>query len=331
MIRFQITHLILVLFFATACSQYKYDLPPDQQSFAQEVIFSNKADIVLVIDNSSSMDVYQNKLSNEAAAMIDQLNSVGMDYHIAVITTDMSSFGTGGVFVGAPKFLTKSTANLKSVLTQRIKQGSTGNSQEQGINSLMKVLSSNYLNGEGRDFLRADALLAVIVLSNEDDHSTNGVGGSPVLTQPVKDYIDKLKPPFGKANARSWILNFIGVTEKDSICQTSPDGIYKEQGDKWLDLAKYSTGTISSICETSLASSIQNVQKRIVNFLTDFYMDREPVVESIIVRLNGVVVPKNATNGWDYLPSEKKIRFYGSYIPRASDRLTVDFTPKAAK
>lgn len=321
----------MILFLQIGCSQYKYDLPPDQQSFAQEVTFSNKVDIIMVIDNSSSMDVYQNKLSNEAVGMIDQLNASGMDYNIAVITTDMSSFGTGGVFLGAPKFLTKSTANLKSVLTQRIKQGSGGNSQEQGLNSLMKVLSSNYLNGEGREFLRTDALLAVITLSNEDDHSTNGVGGTPIATQTIKDYIDKLKPPFGKANARSWMLNFIGVTEKDSICQTSPDGIYKEQGDKWLDLAKYSTGSISSICETSLASSVQNIQKRIINFLTDFYIDREPVVESIVVRLNGVVVPKNATNGWDYLTNEKKIRFYGSYIPKASDRLTVDFTPKAAK
>ncbi len=313
------------------CSQYKYDLPPDQQNFAQEITFSNKVDIIMVIDNSSSMDVYQNKLSNEASAMIDQLNSVDMDYHIAIVTTDMSNFGTGGVFVGAPKFLTKSTANLKSALSQKIKQGSAGNSQEQGINSLMKVLSANYLNGEGRDFLRTDALLAIIALSNEDDHSTNGVGGSSVLTQPVKEYIDKLKPSFGRANLRSWMLNFIGVTEKDSICQTSSDGVYKEQGDKWIDLAKYSAGSISSICETSLASSIQNIQKRIVNFLTDFYLDREPVVESIVVRLSGIVVPKSSTNGWDYIAAEKKIRFFGSYIPKSSDRLTVDFTPKAAK
>ncbi len=306
----------------TGCSKQQYSLPDESQQFGQTVTYNNKADIVLMVDNSSSMLQYQSKLAAQVPAMINSLNALGMDYRIVVVTTDMRTNGSGGMFVGSPKILTRSTANLASVLSARVNQGETGSDLERGLDSIRSVLQTSYLSNEGAGFFRDDALLAVIALSNEDDYSSGSVAD-------YEAFFDTLKPKF-KGTTQAWMVNFIGVPNLASSCSTTLDSTYKEPGSRWIELANYSGGKVEAICDTSLAAAVDNVRKRIVEVLTDYHLSRKPKVETIVVKINGKTIPQSMTNGWEYIPNGYIVRFHGTAVPGATDSISVDFTPAEA-
>lgn len=300
-----------------ACNKQTYSLPETSEEFSQSIKYNNKVDIVLMVDNSSSMSTYQDRLASQAGSMITALNSYGMDYRLVVVTTDMRGGGNGGVFVGSPKVLTPATPNLSNVLTARIKQGNGGSDLERGLQSLETALKAE------TNFLREDALLAVLALSNEDDYSDFDINH-------YVQFFDTLKPKF-KGVTQAWLVNFIGVPSLSSNCTTALDGIYKEPGLRWIELANVSGGLNQPICDTTLALAVNNIRQRIVEVLTEYVLERKPLVDTIVVKINGVMIPQSTTNGWEYIPEGHRIRLHGNVVPTSSsDKITVDFKPAEA-
>jgi len=307
-----------------ACSSgVSFDLPQTSDNFGQSVTYNNKVDIVWIVDNSSSMLKHQQNLSNQIPDLVTKLNSLKMDYHMAVVTTSMGGTSPdGGRFIGSPKYVTAGTPDLVNNLKNRMIVGEAGSNNERGLESMENALSSGYLANEGRGFFRDDALLVVIALSDEDDKSA--------VSNPVSHYVnflDGLKQPWVDGT-RSWVFNFIGVLPTSTGCKTFND--YAEVGWTFVDIAKESGGVQESICTANLSTAITNIRARIYQILTDFKLSKIPVVESIVVKINGVVIPRSSVNGWDYIPANNSIRFYGSAVPAADASIKVDFKPKEA-
>lgn len=306
----------------TACGNgaaAKYDLDQVGQNFGQKILYNNKVDIVFIVDNSTSMSQHQNRLNSQIPSLVSALQSLKMDYHIVAISTSMGLDGNGGRFLGAPTVLTSSTGNLQSLLQQRIAMGDTGSNNERGLYSLETALGASYLAGEGKGFLRDDALLAVIELSDEDDKSGK-------TASYFANMLDKVKP-VGADGRKSWIFNFIGVLENSSACRTFND--YSEVGTVLMQLADISGGNKESLCSNSLSSAVSNIKARIVQILTDFYLKSRPIKNTLKIAVNGQLVSEDATNGWSYIEENGKfiIRFHGNAIPPADADIRVDFTP----
>ena len=314
--------ILAIAFIEAGCSKQQYSLPDQSQQFGQSVTYNNKVDVVMMVDNSSSMAQYQDKLAVQVPGMLNALNALGMDYRLVVVTTDMRSGGSGGMFLGSPKVLSVGSPNLASVLTARVRQGQTGSDLERGIESIRTVLSPSYLSGPGAGFLREDALLAIIALSNEDDYSSGSV-------DEIKTFFDTLKPKF-KGTTQAWMVNFIGVPNLASSCSTVLGGEYKEPGLRWIGLANASGGQVEAICDNTLAKAVDNVRKRIVEVLTDFHLGRAPKLDTLSVKTNGQVVPQSTVNGWEYIADGYIVRFHGTAVPGADDKIVIDFTPASA-
>lgn len=307
-----------------ACSAQKFSLPDESVNFPQSVSYNNKVDILWIIDNSTSMQQHQERLAAQIPALVSTLNSLKMDYQMAVVTTTLGGVANpdGGKFIGSPTYVTKNTPNLVNVLSSRMVLGQAGSNNERGLESMAKALSPSYLANEGRGFLRSDALLVVIALSDEDDKSA--------VSNPVNYYtnfLDSLKARWVDGS-RSWVFNFIGVLSASSQCRTFND--YAEAGLTFMELADVSKGTKQSICSNNLAGAVSNIRARIYQILTDFKLNRVPVVSSIVVKIAGVVVPRSTVNGWDYIPETNSVRFYGNAVPAADVVISVDFSPATA-
>jgi hypothetical protein len=299
-----------------ACSKQSYSLPETTEEHSQSITYNNKVDIIVMVDNSSSMSTYQDRLATQASAMISALNTYGMDYQIVVVTTDAAGT-SGSKFVGSPKILTRASTNLNSVLTARIKQGNGGSDLERGLQSIEQALAAE------TGFIRSDALLAILALSNEDDYSAFDVNH-------YLQFLNNLKPKFNGVT-QAWLMNFIGVPSLSSNCTTALDGIYKEPGLRWIELANASGGLVSPICETSLGQAVSNIRQRIVEVLTEFPLSRKPLVETIVVKVNGNLIPQNNDNGWEYIEEGYRIRLHGTAVPASSsDKISIDFKPAEA-
>ena len=313
----QVALWLLAGLMLAACNKQEFGLPATSQNFAASITYNNKVDIVLMMDNSSSMIQYQNKFSSQVSAMVNNLNSTGLDYHIAVVTTDMRTGGNGGKFIGSPAYVSNSTPNLVSTLQSHIAVGQLGSDLERGLDSVRAALQPAYLAGAGRGFLRDDALLAIVILTNEDDYSSDS-------TSSYEDFFDMLKPNFNNST-KGWILNFVGVVSLTAACSTTAD--YKEPGLRYMELADYTGGVKASVCDSSLAAAISNVHVRIVEILSEYPLKSVPNISTISVSLNGVSVPHDATNGWTYDSVANTIHFHGSYQPGVSDNVQVHYTP----
>ena len=184
---------------------------------------------------------------------------------------------------------------------------------------MFEALSADKLQFQNAGFLREKSLLVVIFLTNEDDQSVND------------DYIaflDSIKPPL-PSGERSWVAHFIGVLPNDSSCSTF-NGDY-QPGLKYLELVQESNGVAENICSADLRSALNAVKSRVIEFVTDFYLEREPKVESIKVFVNGVEVPQDANNGWTYIEELNAIRFHGDSIPKADAKVRIDYDPAGIK
>lgn len=316
-LRFLVLGVCALLF--VSCSKQTFTNPDQSQEFQQEVKFNNKVDILIMSDDTTSMSVHQQKLMNQVPAMLNSLNSSGMDYQIGVTGCSFQTGGSGGQLKGSPKFLSKNSPNLTTDLQNRI-YAVTNLNIEEGLWSVMKVLSPSYLAKEGAGFIRDDALLAILFLTNEDDYSTQ----SP---QQFIDAVDSLKRPFA-SGAPSWVANYIGILSIDESCVSLNPGV--EVGTRYLQVVDHTGGIKGTLCKADFAEAVTNVRVKISQLLTDYYLNRKPVESSIVVYVNGKVVLQNATNGWSYHSDGNFIRFNGSSVPLGQDSIKVDFTPAEA-
>ena len=326
-----LTFLVLALMsLATnGCNQQTFGLGSESQNFGQHVSYNTQVDLLWVIDTSSSMDRYQNQLAPQMGVLVNAMNQTGLDYQMAVTTMDMGSGGAKGKFVaaaGTPLVLTSRTPNLTQILSERIQLGGNGSPVERGLESMKAALSSPLASSSGLNagFLRPNAMLVVVFLSNEDDQSA---------TLDYAGFLDSIRPPLNVTGQRSWLAQFMGVTDADSSCKTSAwsQAGYSEVGAKYIALANASGGVSEAICDADLRRALTNVKSRILEVMTEYHLDRTPNLSTLAVYVNGLAIPQDATNGWTYYSATNSVRFHGTAVPPADSSIRIDYDPSGIK
>ena len=199
---------------STSCSGQKFGLDSTSAAFAQKASYISNVDILWVIDSSGSMTPRQAGLAANVPGFITNLNLTGLNYNMAVTTMDMSSAGAKGRFIaqaGTPTVLNAATPNLVATLQARLQPGATGSILEKGMDSVKAGLTTSMLAGANSGFMRSDAILVVIFLSDEDDKST--------VFDDVA-FFNSSHPPLVTGD-KSWVVQFLGVTPTDPTCKTS--------------------------------------------------------------------------------------------------------------
>jgi len=308
-----------------------FSLPSTSQNFTQKVTYNNKVDILFVVDNSKSMLQYQQRLSAKVPDLVNTLNSLKMDYQVAVTTTTMATdkqtYPMTRQILGDPKFLTSQNIQL---LAQRLIVGESGSDNERGLDSLAYVTGS-YAATFVPGFLRSDALFVVIFLGDENDNSTEFGNGD---SSDFINYMNRLKPPF-KEGGQAWIANYIGTIQNIS-CDIL--GGYVSVGKNYIRLVDASHGVKESICNPDLSAAVADIKARFIDQLTAYRLKEAPNKDSIVVKVDGVLISQDSVNGWtleteidtvtggtNYL-----IRFHGTAIPAADQGIQVEFTPAGA-
>jgi hypothetical protein len=333
-----------------------YSLLSDSNTFSQSSVSTQqqKIDILWVVDNSGSMSPFQQNLVQNFQSFIQNFSSKGLDFHIAVTTTDAylalpqflndstrSVFpdGVGSTHSGYP-IIDVNTPNLMTAFTTNASQGANGDGDERAFSSMKAALQ----NSANSAFKRDGSFLAVIILSDEDDFSDPNrpeaswlqSGGIPDHDyndpglETVASYMSFLDSYTGTTNTADRQYNVSAVTVLDNTClnshiSASPSTII---GQRYISLANQTNGVTADICSASYASALDAIQKQIIELSTQFRLSRLPVVSSIVVTVNGVVVAQDATNGWTYNSTVNSIVFHGTAIPAQGASINVAFDPQ---
>ncbi len=307
-----------------------FDILAAGQSTFQGSTANNKVDILWVIDNSGSMLTKQQNLANGFNSFSRVFVDKGFDFHMAIITSDMRTVGAGGQhgqFQGVPSVITNTTPNFATTFQSNVVVGNTGDSAAKELEAIQFALSAPNLNGVNAGFLRSDAHLAVIELSDadDDDSATDGYTTANTLS-----FLQALKPDVYDVINRTYKHNFtVSTVGVQSL--TDPDCApllpLIEVATKFISLTSSTNGSFASICKNDFSSGLSTISQTIAQAITSIPLARVPDVSTLSVTFNGSAVPNDPTNGYSYISSSNTIVFNGSFIPVANTSIAINYIP----
>jgi hypothetical protein len=267
-------------------------LPPDVRVDTHAQQSASKIDVLWVVDNSGSMAPRQENLAKNFQAFIDVFTRGQVDYRIGVTTTDI--FKTRGQFVGNPKIITPTTSNVAAAFANNIKVGIDGSPYEAGLEAAALALEeraklkqaqqaaiqmcvtackTNQACKDGCpakspiDFLRDDAYLYLIFVTDEEDESA----------EDVRYYWRNFETAKGIGNDGTVTTAAI-MGLKDNTCGAVEGARYKA-------MSELTGGEVGSICDTSFANTLKKLATNAVGLKRKFALQAKPNRETIEVKI----------------------------------------------
>ena len=263
-------------------------------------------DILFVIDNSGSMSSNQTNLKNNFGDFMSVFVSAGVDYHVALITTDDALF-VGNVIT------TASTDPITEFSDQIDLIGYHGSPIEKGLWYAYESTTSggDAEPGSSTGFFRTSARLVVVYVSDEPDVSTNTSsygGGSATMTP--SDYSSHLLSL--KASPDLVVAHAV-AGDYPSGCSTNGGAQF---GDGYYDVVTDLGGTFMSICAADWSVTMDTLARESMA-ITSFALSGHPIEDTISVEVDGA-----ASTDWIYYSSSNTIVFNTA----PADESTIDIT-----
>ena len=250
----------------------------------------SKMDIVFVVDDSASMEEEQSNLATNfpmfATLLQNYTNSDGehVDFRIAVTTTGRDihyTIDAGGVSLPSNEdgdngafrsncdvgraWLEPSDPSFNNALACRAGVGTGGPGIEMPLLMSKWALSDRIADGTNAGFLRDDALLGFVMLTDEDDASTTADNFTITITSPNPPsdfnpadeiaFLDSLK-----GHRSRWAA---GVIAGESSCSSSfGDAVEASRLKQFVQMANADgsqQAVFSSICAGNLTSALNDV------------------------------------------------------------------------
>ena len=256
-----------------------------EESFVQ--VPMPKVDILWVIDDTASMAEEQEALADAFASFSTGLQLAGLAWQVGVVTTDIQT-EDAGILLGDPWIVTPTTVDPDAALADIVQVGTAGVAPEGGLGAAWLALSPPRIDDENRGFMRADAGLHVVVLSDDDDDSASVLGEDPTVA--FLDFVAALELTKGDQPVR---LSAI-VGDTPSGCTGGSRGITAQAGQAYVDVAMATGGIFASICEADFGAIVEDVATTSIAWPRRFSLQAEPQADTLRVEVDEV----RMDDGW---------------------------------
>jgi hypothetical protein len=293
--------------------------PPDVGTEIVEDVLKQgnpkQVDILWVVDNSSSMLAEQQKLTENFPSFIQYYRNSGLDWQIGVVSTDGHDPDHSGRLQGAAgyTFVDTRTPDPTGVFQQAASLGRDGHAQEEGLAAIQDALSAPLINGKNRGFYRPDALLSIIVVSDENDFSRN------LPPDDFEDWMFSLKPD-------PEMITFSAIVNFDDPCGPG------QNGRDYRQMVEATGGAEFDICTNDWTPILEQLGIRTAGLTRTFYLSQFPVEDSLVVWIEDLGEVFEFERGVDYEfdPVSNAIEFT-RYTPRSSAEIHVEYELYATK
>ena len=249
-------------------------------------------DVLVVVDNSGSMFDNQDRLATNAQSFmaVADFGASSVDYHMAVLTTDVESPEDAGNLRGTPRVMDRATA--PSQFPARARVGVDGSPYEQGLEAVRLALSPPLVTGANAGFLRDEAGLAIIVVSDEDD-------GGPLSVDSYLNFLRGLKAASGAS------VVVCAITGQVAGCRDNASGDTASPAQRYEYAVDQTGGISASICDPDWGTKLQRVGEAALLAGRRFTLTGRPDPATITVDVNNT--PR--TTGWSYDAAANQVRF----------------------
>ena len=278
-----------------------------KEIFTQNSFKEGDVDILWMIDNSGSMANKQKRLSESLGIFIDKFLNKNINFKMAITTSDGRT-AHNGKMIGDANKLTSSYLKLvgktefMSYFQSIVKVGTSGSGTEQGLKT-----SSTFFDRYATSFLRHDANLAVVEISDEEDQSETS----------VSVYLNKLFAL--KANI-GMIKIYSVVTKVLPDDHTLGDSI----GNRYIEATNI-TGGISSEIKNDFSTTLLDIGSSILTLIDSYALAEAPYNNAISVYVN----KREVKTGWTYDPISHSVKFSAGSVPAEGATIEINYKVKA--
>lgn len=256
---------------------------------------AGKADILIVDDNSRSMDAEQSKMARKFSSFVSALSDI--DYHIGVTTTDLDSkdFNMDGRLLpiaNVGKFISPSTIGASDAFLRTIQRPETAtcktsldscpSGNEQALGAAIRAMRQKDAANSG--FFRDRVDLTVVFLTDEDELSKR-----PSAATKPSQVLNAFDSAFG--GSKRFQAHAIVVVPGDQACldaqnaQVADVANASDYGTAAAELAAMTGGTVSSICDEDYAANLSAISENVRKLVSSFDLERAPIPGSVSVRI----------------------------------------------
>lgn len=279
-------------------------------------------DVLWIVDNSGSMGGNLNALANAFYVFINNFVTLGLDFQIGVITTDMDDPTQQGKIRG--DIITANTVNPINEFAAQVDQGAGGSGDERALDAAytaMETSSASSLIAPGNEnegLIRAGSNLSVITVSDEDDYSNISAGD-------FSNWLDAYQ-------GDPLLSSFSAITGPESQglftmpCISFTSGTSAEPVSKYPKVINQTGGMHANICDMDFLTILNFLSYTSAGLAITFDLTHLPTdTTQIEVEIDGQTVPYSTTDGWSYAPGTNRIIFHGSWIPAPSANVVISY------
>ena len=272
-------------------------------------------DVLFVIDDSSSMAPEQEALGRNFVTFLEAANRGLSDYQIGVTTTDMSEDGERGRLVptlspddpagGRTEHIVTraSLPNPVEAFRRNALVGIRGTRDERGLDAARAALSEPLISRDNLGFLRPEASLALVFVSDEDDASD----------APVADFARYFSALKGDDPSRVSASAIVGPSPEGCDGATGGAG----PGTRYLGLVRRLGGRSASICTGDWGRALAEISGVAFGLEGRFVLAAPPSGEPTVT-VNGNPRPRVNAVGqetWSLDPSTRTLTFGAGFTP----------------
>lgn len=311
---------------------------------------SKKVDALFVIDNSNSMGIDnsysmsgtpQDAILFNLPTFFPYFENEGVNYHIGVVTTDMDNSLQQGQLQGQYGFSYLATDTQSKITAQglldgdgnplttqeifasMLNVGTVGAQEEKGLEATDYAINNYQNTGEANaGFIRSDADLNVIVVSDEDDFSEENA---------QQHVIGEFTAINEAGDKKAYFHSIVGVTAGECTWIS---------GTRYIAVSEVLSSQVASICNDDWDTMLSNMAFTTAGLSREFYLSKNPIVDTIQVgvydenpdgsgQYDLLYSPTVGTSSYDpveYLSDTNSLRFTdSSFIPPAYSEVWVDY------
>ena len=260
---------------------HQWEVYSPYRAVTQSVVIdesSDEIDVLFVIDNSFSMRQEQRHLSRRIDNFVDHLD--GLNWRMAVTSTAPNARvkGGDGKLVAFPngEFHLDNTLDMdvaQEYLGETVELGASGGFFEQGIRATYRVIeraknsdpNKQEENAPNREFLRESAVMAVAVLSDENESGDK-------MRNKAEQLIKFIEKTWG--GKKSFVFHSIVVQDGDIDCLDGP-GV--SEGSEYSKLSRMTGGIIGSICSPDYSGQLSGIGLNVRNQISTIELECDPV------------------------------------------------------
>ena len=249
-------------------------------------------DILWVIDTSGSMHAYNTQLLLGIEAMLNALPT--NDWRLAMIAADGYYSENEAQF---PLLPGDDIIDAENMYNNMIK-----GHREAGFDSVYRFMIGNTY---AQTWMRSDAALLVVFVSDEEEQST--------IMANVSDFTNWYESLRGGSVFVSSVVNVPAV---DSVCASPPSGI--NVGDRYMDATNYFNGQIVDICDTDWSAGVNDATQQMQPY-ESWELTHSPGIEdSIRVFIDGQL-------NWDWTYDAAINTIYFTVLPPGDSLVEIGY------